>query len=50
MFGEGILEGYILKSFRNNVVFLIHNPEIDDKFVFFGENVIILAFFTYEEV
>lgn len=50
VFGEGILEGYTLKSFRNNVVFLIHNQEMDDKLVFFGENAIILVFFTYEEL
>lgn len=25
VFGESILEGYILKSFRKNVAFLIHN-------------------------
>lgn len=49
MFGE-ILEGYSLNSFRNNIAFLIHNQEMDDKFVSFGENTMILSFFTCEEV
>lgn len=50
VFGESILEGYILKPFRNNVVFLLHNQEMDDKLIFFGENTVIFPFFTCEEV
>ena len=46
VFGESILEGYSLKSFRNNDAFLTHDREVDDQFSFFGENTIILSFFT----
>lgn len=50
VFAESILEGYILKSFRNGVVFLLHYQEMHDKLVFFGENTVILPFFTCEDV
>lgn len=50
VFGESILEGYSLKSFRNNVAFLNRNKEMDDRPAFFGENTIVLPFFTCEEV
>lgn len=46
VFEESILEGYSLKSFTNTVAFLAQDQEVNDYFGFFGENTIILAFFT----
>lgn len=43
---ESILAGYSLKSFTNTVAFLVQDQEVDYYFGFFGENTIILAFFT----
>lgn len=49
VFGESIIEGYSLKSFRKNVAFFTHHQDMDDELGFFGENIITIFLYLLEK-